>query len=119
MVGGLFDEVAVGPDAFKAVEVGGVIAAAVVVTPEAQRHRRKGRGADQLAPPLALGLAFVVVDLQIDAEDRHLQLAAVDRQGRRPADEAAQQVRAPGDRGDVQVGFHVLIEIVEALVDQG
>ena len=119
VVGGLFDKVAVGPDALEAVEVGGVVAAAVVIAPEAQRHRRERRGADQLAAPLAQGLAFVVVDLQIDAEDRHLQLAAVDRQGRGAADEAAQQVRPAGDRGDVQVGLHVLIEVVKALVDQG
>ena len=63
VVGGLLDKVAVGPHALEAVEVGGVVAAAVVVAPEAQRHRRERRGADQLAATLTLGLAFIVVNL--------------------------------------------------------
>ncbi len=46
---GQLDVVAVAPDVGKALEVGGAVLLAVGVVPEADRHRREGRGADQLA----------------------------------------------------------------------
>jgi drug/metabolite transporter (DMT)-like permease len=42
-------EVAVAPDVVEALEVGGVVLAAVGVVPEADRHHREGLGAHQLA----------------------------------------------------------------------
>ena len=53
--------VAVTPDAGKAFEIGRAVAAAVGVAPEAERHGREGRGADELALFPANRAALLVV----------------------------------------------------------
>ena len=75
-------EVAVGPHAGEALEVGGPVAAAVVVAPEAERHRREGLGADQLAlAPRRAGAPSSSHTSTAMASDRPLDLARATRGG--------------------------------------
>ena len=70
---GPLGEVAVAPDVGEALEVGGAVFLAVGIVPEADRHRRERRGADELALLAAHRLAVVVEDV-----DRHAEAAALD-----------------------------------------
>src|SRR5438552_4904425 len=78
VVRGELDPVAVAPDAGKALEVRGAILRAVVIVPEAERHRRKRRGADELALLPSHRLAVLVVHVDLHAQVPALELAAPD-----------------------------------------
>ena len=109
-------EVALAPDAGEALEIGGAVAGAVRVVPEAERHRRKGRGADELALDAGRRRAALgVAHLDREPEARSLDLAAVHRPGRVAEHEAGEDVGAARDRGEVQVGLHRLVDEVEGL----
>ena len=62
--------VAVAPDAGKPLEVGIAILAAVGIVPEADRHRRERRRADQLALLADHRRALIVVDLDLAGRAR-------------------------------------------------
>src|SRR5690606_22715046 len=111
-------EVAVVPDARKALEVGGVVARAVRVVPEADRHRGEGPGADQLALLAAQRPRLVVEDLDRHAQAALLDLPAPDRADGIAAGEAAQDVGAAGDRGEADVLLDPAVDVVEALGHQ-
>ncbi len=96
--------VAVVPDAAKALEVGRAVAGAAGVVPEPERHRRERGGADELAFLLDDRPPFVVPDLHLHAEPAALQLAAIHGKERVAEREAGNDVRAPGDRGELHVG---------------
>ena len=114
-------EVALAPHAREPPEVRVPVAgpdlAERAVAPEAEGHRRERCGADQLAGARAgrQGRAVLGPDVDGHAEHRSLDLARVDRAGGVAADEAAAQVGAARDRGQVDVGLHVLVDVAEAL----
>ena len=91
------------------VAVAGADLAEGSVTPEAEGHRRERRRADQLAGarPGRHRRAVLGPDVDGHAERRPLDLTGVDRAGGVAADQAAAEVRAPGDRRQVDVGLHV------------
>ena len=104
------------PDVGIGLEVGGAIARAVRVVPEADAAcRGRASGADQLALLAAHRLALVVVeDLDRHAEAAALDLAAPDRADRVAPHEAGDDVGAAGDRGEADVLLDVRVDIVEA-----
>src|SRR3546814_11481367 len=79
-------------------EIGGAIARAGGVGPEADRHARERLHADQLALLAAHRPAVVVEHLDRHAEAAALDLAAPNRADRIAADEAGADVGAAGDR---------------------
>ena len=101
--GGDGDPVAVAPDAGVRVEVAVVVAAAVGVVPEADRHGRHGVGDDQFADLVDERFAAGVPGLEVGAEAGGLEFADVDREGGDGAGEAAAHVGAAADGGDPQV----------------
>src|SRR6056297_3499417 len=106
-------EIAVAPDPRMGLEVGRAVARAVVVVPEGNRHARKGLGAGQLAGLVDYDLAVVVADLDPQAQAPALQLTLVDRQQRIAQGKAGDNVRAAGNRAQLDVGLDVAVDVVE------
>ena len=98
-----FGEIAVAPDILETLEIGGVVFLAVGIVPESDRHRGEGPGADELALLLPDRTRLVVPDVDGHAEPRRLDLARPDRLDRHAEHEAAHDVGAAGDRGEVHV----------------
>ena len=96
-------------------EVAGPVAAAVLVAPEADRHRGHRLGDDQLADLVDDRVAVLVPGLDRGAERPALQLAAVDGQQGDAADEGGAEVGAAAGREQPGVGAEVLVDPVEAL----
>ena len=106
------DPVAVAPDAGKALEVGGAILAPVAVVPEADRHRRKRRGADELAffarapaGPSSSNTSTSMPSAAAWISPRHTGRVRI------AADEAADDVGAAGDRGQVHVALDRVVDV--------
>ena len=114
----LFSVIAVRPDAGEALEVGGAETAAVLVLPEAQRHRRERFAADQLALAFTQPLTFVVPHLDRHTQALALQLATPDRRGRIAEGEAGDDVGAAGDRRQAQIRFEAAVDVIKTLVRQ-
>src|SRR5690606_11437640 len=91
---GLFGIIAMGPYTGEALEVGGPVAAAVRVVPEAQRHGREGTGADQFTLLVEDALALIVPYLHRHSQTRALQLAAPHRQRRAAEGETGDDIGA-------------------------
>ena len=106
------------PDARVVVEVGLAQARAVLVAPEAQRHRRHRLGQHQLADLLDHRAALLVERVQVGAERPRLQLAEVHRQHRAAADERRADVGPAGGREQPRVAPDVLVDPLEALRGQ-
>src|SRR5581483_2634423 len=87
----------------------------VRIVPEPDRHRGERRRADELAFLLAHRTAVFVVHLDLHAESAALDLPAPDRTGGIAEREAAHDVRAAGDRCELNVAFHVRVHVIEAL----
>ena len=116
---GPFGEVALVPHAREALEVRAVVAAAVVVAPEPERHRRERGAAHQLTADAGADLvALVVDDHGVEAEGRALDVAGVQRRGRVAADQAAAQVGAAADRRQVGVWRDGVVDESEPLGHQ-
>ena len=96
--------VSVPPDAGEGVEVGVVVARAVGVVPEVQRHRRHRPGDHQLADLAGHRLAGVVPGGEGDAEVGGGDLARPDVGGRGAAGEPAGHVGAAARRRDLDAG---------------
>src|SRR5262249_50573836 len=118
VVRGQLHVVAVTPDAGKLLEVGGVVARAVGIVPEAYRHRGEGGGTHQLALLAAHRAPEVVVALHLHAEFSALYLAAPPRARRIARGEARDDVGAAGDRGEVHVLLDLAVDVVVALSDE-
>src|SRR5690606_2676343 len=103
------------PHAGKALEVGGAVAAAIRVVPEAQRHGWESAGADQLALLTSDPLPLVVPYLHRHAPPRALQFAAPDWLQRIAKCKAGDDIGTPGNRGQLHVPFDVAVPLVEAL----
>ena len=88
---------------------------AVVVAPEADRHRGHRLGQDELAHLSDDRLAVLVERLDLGAQRPRLQLALVDGQGRHAADEGGAQVGPAAGREQPRVRADVLVDPVEAL----
>ena len=113
---GPLGEVALVPGARESLEVGGVVARIAGIVPEAERHRGEGRTAHQLARGAGPQRAPVVVE-HVDGhpETRPLDLSGPDGPSGIAGDEAAAQVRATGDGGQVHVTLHVPVHVLEPL----
>src|SRR3546814_11559979 len=96
-------------------EIGGAIARAGGVGPEADRHARERLHADQLALLAAHRPAVVVEHLDRHAEAAALDLAAPNRAARIAADEAGDDVGAAGDRRQPDVVLDVAADVVETI----
>ena len=112
---GQFHEVAVAPDAGKALEVRGTVFGAVGIVPESDRHRGEGRRADQFALLARARACHLVVDVHSQPQPAALQLTAPYRPGRAAQSEAGNDVRAAGNRRQAQIGLDALVDVVEAL----
>ena len=110
-----FGEVAMAPDIVEAVEIGGVIAAAIGIVPEADRHGGKRLAADQFALAARQRRTVLVPDVDGEAEARPLDLALPDRLVRNAEHEAGDDVGAAGDRGEMDVALDGVIDEGEAL----
>lgn len=96
-------EVAMAPDAGKAREIGVVILRSVRVVPEHHRHGGEWPHADELALLRPHRPAMLVIDIHGNSQHRSLDLAAPDGRQRIAAHEAAADVGAAGNRGELQV----------------
>ena len=108
-------EVAMRPHPGEALEVGGAVATAIGVPPEPERHRGERAGADELSTAGRERCSVVVVHVDRHPEDGRLDLAGPYRPGGVAGDEAAAQVRPPGDRRQVHIGLQSVVDVVEAL----
>ena len=102
------------PDAGVALEIRGAITRAVGVAPEAQRHRGQRLPADQLAGAAGDRPALLVERREIDPQARRLDLAGVDRLRRHAEHEAADDVGAAGDAGEMDVRLDLAVDPLEA-----
>ena len=100
-------------------EVRVVVLASVGVVPEADRHRRKGADADELALLADDAPSVVVEGVHIEPEPQALDLAAVDRDGGVAHHEAGDDVGAAADRGEADVALDGPVDEVEALRNEG
>src|SRR5690606_17751522 len=115
VVFGLLGIITMGPHAGKALEVGGAVAAAVRVVPEAQRHGWESANADQLALLTSDPLPLVVPYLHRHAQPRALQFAAPDWLQRIAERKAGDDIGTTGNGRQLHVPFDVAVHIVEAL----
>jgi hypothetical protein len=109
------DPVAVAPHTGVLLEVGGAVPAAVVVGPEADRHRRHGRGDDQLAHVADDGLALFVERRDGRTEVAARDLACAHGQEGCHADERGAHVGPTADRAEHEVVTDGLVDPSEAL----
>ena len=107
--------VAVSPDTGEAFEVRGAITTAVGVIPEADRHRRKRVLANQLSTLIDETVTAIVKHIDIHTKREALQLAASYGQHRIAAGKATENIGTTGNRRELYVGFHMLVDVVEAL----
>src|SRR3546814_10519773 len=101
------------PHAGKPLEIGGATAGSVGVVPEHHRHRRKRRGADQLALLAANGRPLVVPDVNRPAETWSLYLAAQDEPDWVPAHEPAIELGPAGDGRELNTVINLFENVVE------
>src|SRR3546814_15885594 len=94
-------------------EIGGAIARAGGVGPEADRHARDRLHADQLALLAAHRPAVAVEHLDRHAEAAALDLAAPHRADRTASDEAGEPVRAPCARRPDDVLLAVVVTVAQ------
>src|SRR5262245_39741317 len=102
---GPFGEVAMLPDVVESGEIGVLVFAAVWVVPKADRHGGERPGAHELPFAAPHRLAVLGEDVHRIAQPRPLDLAAPYRAGRVAEHEAAANVGAARDRGEMQVAL--------------
>ena len=105
-----FDVIAMAPDVGVDVEIGAVVFFALRIVPEIDRHGWKGCGADQFPLLIDHRPAFVVKSKHLHAEAPALQLSSINRAHGVAECKAAVQVRATGDRGQLKVGFDLVVD---------
>src|SRR6185312_6558074 len=109
---GPLGEIAMAPDIVEALEIGAVIFGAVRIVPEFDRHGWEGAGADEFALLADNVPPFLVPDIDGHAERRSLDFTDPYRLGRNAEHEAGDDVRAAGNRGEMNV-------LLDALIDEG
>src|SRR5262249_22673615 len=106
--------VAMPPDARVSLEIAHTIFRTVRVIPEADRHRRKRRLADELTRLVAKRVAFRSEDSEVHAEAWHLDLATQDGKIRTSPRKEPDDVRTAGDRGQMDIRLDRPVDEVEA-----
>ncbi len=114
-MGGDLGEIAVAPDIVKAGEIGVVIFLAIGIIPEHDGHGGKRLGANQFALFLFHRMAVVIQHIHGHAEHRPLDFAAPDAGQRIAADEAAADIGAAGNGGEMDIGLYRVIDKIEIL----
>ena len=102
--------VAMRPRGREALEVGGVVAAAVGVAPETDRHRRQGSGEHQLTFLSDHGAARVVEHLDGRAQAPTGDLARPHRVQGAAGHESRAHVCPPAHRGQQHIGGYGLVD---------
>ena len=96
-----------------------MVALRVAISPKAERLRGERGAIDQLALLSNRRAASILAqNLDLHTQYGTLDLAAIDRLGRNPADKAAHDIGTARQGCQADIGFNLLVNIVEALVNQ-
>src|SRR5689334_25122190 len=111
--------ITVSPDAGEVIEVGSAVLRAVGIIPERDRHARERLRANELTRNQSHWATAVIENIDRHSQPRRLNLATVHRQNRIAEYETGDDVAAATDAGEMNVGFDLFVDVVEAAVGKG